>query len=77
VLSCVSEYGLTGFTKELSDHGVRRVTFIVAHAKMEEYPSFFTYHHRLDYAEDMIIRHIEPSNALYMELPRLSNFQLR
>jgi len=56
---------------------VRRVTFIVAHAKMEEYPSFFTYHHRLDYAEDMIIRHIEPSNALYMELPRLSNFQLR
>jgi hypothetical protein len=42
-----------------------------------EFPYYFTYRHRLEYNEDRIVRHIEPSLAPHMELHRLSNFNIR
>ena len=64
----------------LKEKGVRRVTFIVTQDKAEakeEYPLYFTYRYQLGYEEDPLVRHIEPSYALHMQLQRLHNFDLR
>ena len=64
----------------LREKGVRRVTFIVTQERAEskeEYPLYFTYRYQLGYEEDPLVRHIEPSYALHMQLQRLHNFDLR
>jgi acetyl-CoA carboxylase carboxyltransferase component len=65
---------LRGFRETLLRSGVRRVTFVVPHG--DNYPFYFTYRHHLDYREDRITRHVEPSLSLFLELNRLSNFAL-
>jgi len=61
---------------ELINRGVRRVTFIVTHGNRDQHPGYFTFRHRANYEEDANVRHIEPPYALYMQLQRLSNFDI-
>ena len=65
----------------LKEKGVRRVTFIVTQELkadgQEEYPMYFTYRYQLRYEEDPLVRHIEPSYAIHLQLQRLHNFDLR
>ncbi|RKO91753.1 acetyl-CoA carboxylase [Blyttiomyces helicus] len=54
---------------------VRRVTFIVA--RDSQFPRYFTFKETLDYAEDEVIRHVEPATTHQLELHRLSNYRVR
>jgi acetyl-CoA carboxylase/biotin carboxylase 1 len=69
--------------------GVRRVTFMVTRKDSElktpqtsistlegGVTAYFTFRSHINYAEDVIGRHIEPAYAYYMELNRLRNFNL-
>ena len=67
---------LAGYETQLSNRGVRRVTFIISPEK-QEYPAYFTYRSRLNFDEDTLIRHIEPSYAHYMQLQRFANFDIQ
>jgi len=65
---------LNEFKTQLRSHGVRRVTFIVSN---DQSAGLFTYREQDDYSEDPTIRHIEPALAYQLELPRLSNFNIK
>ncbi|XP_037672903.1 acetyl-CoA carboxylase 2 isoform X2 [Choloepus didactylus] len=58
----------------LVDCGLRRITFLVAQEK--EFPKFFTFRARDEFAEDRIYRHLEPALAFQLELSRMRNFSL-
>ncbi|CAN0473727.1 unnamed protein product, partial [Discosporangium mesarthrocarpum] len=40
-------------------------------------PGIFTFRAVSDFVEDSLFRHIEPSHAFHLDLPRLSNFYIR
>ncbi|KAM9195095.1 acetyl-CoA carboxylase 2 isoform 4-T4 [Dugong dugon] len=58
----------------LVDYGLRRITFLIAQKK--EFPKFFTFRARDEFAEDRIYRHLEPALAFQLELSRMRNFDL-
>ncbi|XP_071428069.1 acetyl-CoA carboxylase 2 [Pithys albifrons albifrons] len=58
----------------LVDYGLRRITFLVA--QQREFPKFFTFRARDEFAEDRIYRHLEPALAFQLELSRMRNFDL-
>ncbi|XP_058137492.1 acetyl-CoA carboxylase 2 isoform X3 [Dasypus novemcinctus] len=58
----------------LVDCGLRRITFLIAQEK--EFPKFFTFRARDEFAEDRIYRHLEPALAFQLELSRMRNFDL-
>nr|XP_060613005.1 acetyl-CoA carboxylase 1 isoform X4 [Anolis sagrei ordinatus] len=58
----------------LIDHGIRRLTFLVAQKR--EFPKFFTFRARDKFEEDRIYRHLEPALAFQLELNRMRNFDL-
>ncbi|KAJ1977442.1 acetyl-coenzyme-A carboxylase [Dimargaris xerosporica] len=60
---------------QLRERGVRRVTFITL--RFAQVPGYFTFREQSDYQEDPTIRHVEPALAYQIELPRLSNFDLK
>ncbi|KAJ2826052.1 acetyl-coenzyme-A carboxylase [Coemansia erecta] len=60
---------------DLRDNGIRRLTFVLQRAG--QHPGTFTFRENTDYAEDKTIRHIEPGLAYQLELPRLTNFDIR
>nr|KAF6463658.1 acetyl-CoA carboxylase beta [Rousettus aegyptiacus] len=59
----------------LVDYGLRRITFLIAQEK--EFPKFFTFRARDEFAEDCIYRHLEPALAFQLELSRMRNFDLK
>ncbi|XP_039717703.1 acetyl-CoA carboxylase 2 isoform X1 [Pteropus medius] len=59
----------------LVDYGLRRITFLIAQEK--EFPKFFTFRARDEFAEDRIYRHLEPALAFQLELSRMRNFDLK
>ncbi|XP_014444448.1 acetyl-CoA carboxylase 2 isoform X1 [Tupaia chinensis] len=58
----------------LVEYGLRRITFLIAQEK--EFPKFFTFRARDEFAEDRIYRHLEPALAFQLELSRMRNFDL-
>ncbi|XP_023617817.1 acetyl-CoA carboxylase 2 isoform X4 [Myotis lucifugus] len=58
----------------LVDYGLRRITFLIAQEK--EFPKFFTFRARDEFAEDRIYRHLEPALAFQLELSRMRNFDV-
>lgn len=58
----------------LVDYGLRRITFLIA--QQREFPKFFTFRARDEFAEDCIYRHLEPALAFQLELNRMRNFDL-
>uniref|UniRef100_E9PSQ0 acetyl-CoA carboxylase n=1 Tax=Rattus norvegicus TaxID=10116 RepID=E9PSQ0_RAT len=58
----------------LVDYGLRRITFLIAQER--EFPKFFTFRARDEFAEDRIYRHLEPALAFQLELSRMRNFDL-
>ncbi|XP_066870777.1 acetyl-CoA carboxylase 2 isoform X1 [Kogia breviceps] len=58
----------------LVEYGLRRITFLIAQEK--EFPKFFTFRARDEFAEDRIYRHLEPALAFQLELSRLRNFDV-
>ncbi|KAG8455711.1 hypothetical protein GDO86_001775 [Hymenochirus boettgeri] len=58
----------------LVDYGLRRITFLIA--QQREFPKFFTFRARDEFAEDRIYRHLEPALAFQLELNRMRNFDL-
>ncbi|KFR12883.1 Acetyl-CoA carboxylase 2, partial [Opisthocomus hoazin] len=56
----------------LVDCGLRRITFLVA--QQREFPKFFTFRARDEFAEDHIYRHLEPALAFQLELSRMRTF---
>ncbi|XP_042685096.1 acetyl-CoA carboxylase 2 isoform X1 [Centrocercus urophasianus] len=58
----------------LVDCGLRRITFLIA--QQREFPKFFTFRARDEFAEDRIYRHLEPALAFQLELSRMRNFDL-
>ncbi|XP_061865746.1 acetyl-CoA carboxylase 2 [Colius striatus] len=58
----------------LVDCGLRRITFLIA--QQREFPKFFTFRARDEFAEDRIYRHLEPALAFQLELSRMRNFEL-
>ena len=65
---------LQRFRAELRAAGIRRLTLAVC--TDGHFPKYYTYRERLDYGEDMILRHMEPALAFYLELQRLSNYDI-
>ncbi|KAJ2234840.1 acetyl-coenzyme-A carboxylase [Coemansia sp. RSA 485] len=65
----------TSQASALRDCGIRRLTYVLQ--RSGQHPGTFTFRENLDYAEDKTIRHIEPGLAYQLELPRLSNFDIR
>ncbi|KAJ1994228.1 acetyl-coenzyme-A carboxylase [Coemansia spiralis] len=64
-----------GYATELRENGIRRLTFVLQ--RSGQHPGTFTYRENIDFNEDKTIRHIEPGLAYQLELPRLSNFDIR
>ncbi|KFW83323.1 Acetyl-CoA carboxylase 2, partial [Manacus vitellinus] len=58
----------------LVDCGLRRITFLIA--QQREFPKFFTFRARDEFAEARIYRHLEPALAFQLELSRMRNFDL-
>ncbi|KAJ8379366.1 hypothetical protein SKAU_G00001440 [Synaphobranchus kaupii] len=58
----------------LFEHGIRRITFLVAQKR--EFPKFFTFRARDEFQEDRIYRNLEPALAFQLELSRMRNFDL-
>ncbi|XP_067395559.1 acetyl-CoA carboxylase 2 isoform X1 [Emydura macquarii macquarii] len=58
----------------LADCGLRRITFLIV--QQREFPKFFTFRARDEFAEDRIYRHLEPALAFQLELNRMRNFDL-
>ncbi|XP_058014157.1 acetyl-CoA carboxylase 2 isoform X1 [Ahaetulla prasina] len=58
----------------LVDYGLRRITFLIT--QQREFPKFFTFRARDEFAEDHIYRHLEPALAFQLELNRMRNFAL-
>ncbi|KAJ2159404.1 acetyl-coenzyme-A carboxylase [Coemansia sp. RSA 552] len=59
----------------LRESGIRRLTFVLQ--RTGQHPGTFTFRENIDFGEDKTIRHIEPGLAYQLELPRLSNFDIR
>eukprot|EP00164_Ancoracysta_twista_P001343 GFYU01001751.1.p1 GENE.GFYU01001751.1~~GFYU01001751.1.p1 ORF type:complete len:1896 (-),score=731.34 GFYU01001751.1:229-5760(-) len=59
---------------ELIEASVSMVTLIVL--TESALPYYYTFRHRLEYGEDPVYRHIEPSLAFLLDLQRLSNFDI-
>ncbi|TPX49071.1 acetyl-CoA carboxylase [Synchytrium endobioticum] len=59
----------------LRQKSVRRITFMVI--RESHFPRYFTFKEAVDYAEDTIIRHVEPAMAYQLELQRLQNFDIK
>ncbi|XP_043827164.1 acetyl-CoA carboxylase 2 isoform X2 [Dromiciops gliroides] len=59
----------------LVEYGLRRITFLIAQER--EFPKFFTFRARDEFAEDRIYRHLEPALAFQLELNRMRNFELK
>ncbi|KAJ1998480.1 acetyl-coenzyme-A carboxylase, partial [Coemansia thaxteri] len=55
--------------------GIRRLTYVLQ--RSGQHPGTFTFRENNDFSEDKTIRHIEPGLAYQLELPRLSNFDIR
>uniref|UniRef100_A0A8C3P578 Acetyl-CoA carboxylase beta n=1 Tax=Cyanoderma ruficeps TaxID=181631 RepID=A0A8C3P578_9PASS len=60
----------------LVECGLRRITFLIAQQVSREFPKFFTFRARDEFAEDRIYRHLEPALAFQLELSRMRNFDL-
>uniref|UniRef100_A0A8C3I926 Acetyl-CoA carboxylase beta n=1 Tax=Chrysemys picta bellii TaxID=8478 RepID=A0A8C3I926_CHRPI len=71
----------------LVDCGLRRITFLIVQKvsrertlscsiMLGEFPKFFTFRARDEFAEDRIYRHLEPALAFQLELNRMRNFDL-
>ncbi|CAG8507081.1 5656_t:CDS:2, partial [Acaulospora morrowiae] len=60
---------------ELREHEIRRLTVVLF--RKGQYPGYFTFREATNYLEDQTIRHIEPAMAYQLELPRLSNFDIK
>ncbi|KAI8319859.1 acetyl-CoA carboxylase [Martensiomyces pterosporus] len=60
---------------QLRDSGIRRLTYVLQ--RSGQHPGTFTFRENIDFKEDKTIRHIEPGLAYQLELPRLSNFDIR
>uniref|UniRef100_A0A8C3ETJ2 Acetyl-CoA carboxylase beta n=1 Tax=Corvus moneduloides TaxID=1196302 RepID=A0A8C3ETJ2_CORMO len=60
----------------LVEYGLRRITFLIAQQVSREFPKFFTFRARDEFAEDRIYRHLEPALAFQLELSRMRNFDL-
>ncbi|KAJ1999850.1 acetyl-coenzyme-A carboxylase, partial [Coemansia sp. S85] len=60
---------------ELRESGIRRLTYVLQ--RSGQHPGTFTFRENNDFQEDKTIRHIEPGLAYQLELPRLSNFDIR
>ncbi|XP_049645344.1 acetyl-CoA carboxylase 2 [Suncus etruscus] len=58
----------------LVEYGLRRITFLIAQER--EFPKFFTFRARDEFAEDRIYRHLEPALAFQLELSRMRSFEL-
>ncbi|KAI9914619.1 hypothetical protein PsorP6_008519 [Peronosclerospora sorghi] len=77
---------LKSVDQDLRAHNIRRVTFSVRpqnignvsvhNADMALYPDIYTFHGRLNYSEDNILRHIEAPLAYKLELRRLQNYSV-
>ncbi|KAI9011227.1 acetyl-CoA carboxylase [Gaertneriomyces semiglobifer] len=59
----------------LRSRRVRRITFMVV--RENRFPHYFTFKEALDYAEDVVIRHIEPAMAYQLELQRMANYEVK
>ncbi|KAJ3240403.1 acetyl-coenzyme-A carboxylase [Chytriomyces hyalinus] len=59
----------------LRSQRVRRVTFMLM--RKNAFPRYFTFKEQADYAEDEIIRHIEPAMAYQLELQRLQLYDVK
>lgn len=66
---------LQEFKEEMHTALVRRITFVVAN-QIGAYPTYYTFT-APDYAENKVIRHIEPALAFQLELGRLDNFHIK
>ncbi|KAJ2054343.1 acetyl-coenzyme-A carboxylase [Coemansia sp. S16] len=60
---------------DLRESGIRRLTYVLQ--RSGQHPGTFTFRENNDFQEDKTIRHIEPGLAYQLELPRLSNFDIR
>ncbi|KAK6633678.1 hypothetical protein RUM44_004285 [Polyplax serrata] len=60
--------------EELTERGIRRITFLVLNKK--QFPRFFTYRQRDGFQEDRIYRHLEPGMAFQLELNRMRTYNL-
>jgi acetyl-CoA carboxylase / biotin carboxylase 1 len=74
---------IKNYSTELNSAQIRRVTFIIVPPELvrdasghAEYPAYFTFRQRNGFSEDPTVRHIEPTYATYMEMQRLSNFDV-
>ena len=54
---------------------IKRLTFMIL--KEKQFPYYFTFSERVEFAEQIDIRHMEPALAFQFELYRLSNFNIR
>lgn len=59
---------------ELKRRCIRRVTFLALNKR--QFPKFFTYRYRDNFAEDRIYRHLEPGMAFQLELTRMRTYDL-
>jgi len=59
---------------ELKQRCIRRVTFLALQRR--QFPKFFTYRYRDNFAEDRIYRHLEPGMAFQLELTRMRTYDL-
>ncbi|XP_034234889.1 acetyl-CoA carboxylase isoform X2 [Thrips palmi] len=62
------------FRDELKRRCIRRVTFLALNKR--QFPKFFTYRFRDNFAEDRIYRHLEPGMAFQLELTRMRAYDL-
>eukprot|EP00004_Rigifila_ramosa_P006611 TRINITY_DN1746_c0_g1_i1.p1 TRINITY_DN1746_c0_g1~~TRINITY_DN1746_c0_g1_i1.p1 ORF type:complete len:2182 (+),score=504.30 TRINITY_DN1746_c0_g1_i1:514-6546(+) len=60
--------------QQLLHAGIRTVAFV--YWRPAKFPNFLTFRQRLDYAEDLLIRDVDPALAFQLELKRLSNYDV-
>jgi len=65
---------VAGYSSKLREMQIRRVTFIVV--SNGEFPKYFTFREKNDFAEDSIYRHVDPALAYKLEMFRLSNYDV-
>lgn len=59
---------------QMSERGIRRITFVVLRKKI--LPKYFTFRAKFKFNEDRIYRHLEPGLAFQLEINRMRNFEL-
>lgn len=73
---------MSPFHDDMTAACIRRITFLIANApdkhKLNPHPvpTVFTFRSRINFAEDRLCRHIIPPHAFYLDLPRLSNYNI-